>query len=123
MREIKDTKESCRVLFRVEGDSLVATVVGEVDHHNSKKIRGQIDERTALIRPRELVLDLSRVGFMDSSGLGLILGRFSTASDLGITFRVCDPTEQTRKILDLAGMERIVRITYSKKEKREEQAV
>ncbi len=116
-------KEGCKVIFKTEDGVMTATVCGEVDHHNSKRIRGQIDEKVVLGRPRELILDLSRVSFMDSSGLGLILGRFSKASDLGIGFRVCDPTEPTKKILDLAGMERFVKITYGARQQREGKAV
>ena len=61
-------------------------------------------------RPDELILDLSRVSFMDSSGLGLILGRYTKAVELGILFKVQNPTPQIRRILDLAGTERLIKI-------------
>ena len=113
-----------KVIFRTDGDGLVATVCGEVDHHNSRAIRAMIDDRLFIERPRELVLDLSRVSFMDSSGLGLILGRYSKASELGVSFRISNPTEQTKKILDLAGVERIVRVSSDvPRGRKEEKAV
>ena len=72
-----------------------------------------------IARPDELVLDLSQVCFMDSSGLGLILGRYSKATELGIGFRVVNPSAEIRRILDLAGTERLIIIdnTYRKGEK------
>jgi len=117
-------KEICKVTFGTENDRLIALISGEVDHHNAKKIRAVIDGKMMSARPSALVLDLSEVTFMDSSGLGLILGRFSKSSDLGIPFSVSNPTRAVEKILDLAGMERIIRITRDKiPAEREEKAV
>ncbi|MBQ6262466.1 MAG: anti-sigma factor antagonist [Clostridia bacterium] len=117
-------RETCKVTFGVNGGRLTALIKGEIDHHNAKKIRAEIDAEIMKSRPAALVLDLSEVTFMDSSGLGLILGRYSKASDLGIAFSVSNPTGPTQKILDLAGMERIIRITRDKVcDKREEKAV
>ncbi len=117
-------KEICKVTFRTEEDRLTAVICGEVDHHNSRKIRTEIDAKMMSARPAAFVLDLSEVSFMDSSGLGLILGRFSKASDLGIPFSLSNPTGPTQKILDLAGMDRMIRITRDRvRDKREEKAV
>ena len=70
------------------GKSLTIYLEGDIDHHNARTVRSKIDTKLYIQRPEELVLDLSRVNFMDSSGLGLILGRFTKASDLGIGFNV-----------------------------------
>lgn len=89
---------------------LTAYVKGEIDHHNAKAARRRIDRELESSRPRELILDLSGVNFMDSSGLGLILGRYTKAKDLGISFAVQKPTAATMKILTLAGGERMIKI-------------
>ncbi len=96
--------------------SLTVYLEGDIDHHSAQTIRSRIDTRLFLARPRELVLDLSRVSFMDSAGLGLILGRFTKASELGVAFRLINPNRHILKILDLAGMERLVPITYTSTE-------
>ncbi len=117
-------KEECKVIFRTSGDVLTAAITGEVDHHGARRIRTKIDEEVMTERPRGLVLDLSRVSFMDSSGIGLILGRFSKASEMGMSFAVSNPSDGTKKILDLAGMDRIVRIVCGKyRDERGEKAV
>lgn len=89
---------------------LTAFISGDIDHHNAKAARRRIDRETESCRPRQLILDLSGVNFMDSSGLGLILGRLTKARDLGIVFAVKSPTDATMKILNLAGGERLIKI-------------
>ncbi len=98
------------VKVTVENGVMTALVTGEIDHHNAGKARRTIDRELESHRPTELRLDLSGVSFMDSSGLGLILGRYTKASDLGVSFCVVHPTEATMKILDLAGGERLIKI-------------
>lgn len=92
------------------GRSLTIFLEGDIDHHNARMIRSRIDTKVYIQRPEELVLDLSRVTFMDSSGLGLILGRYTKTVELGILFKVQNPTPQIKRILDLAGTERLIKI-------------
>lgn len=90
--------------------TLCAYISGEIDHHNAKAARRRIDREMESCRPQRLVLDLSGVNFMDSSGLGLILGRLTKARDLGVDFAVSNPTDATMKIINLAGGERLIKI-------------
>ena len=92
------------------GKCLTVYLEGDIDHHNARIVRSKMDTKLYIQRPGELVLDLSRVNFMDSSGLGLILGRYTKAVELGILFKVANPSPQIRKILDLAGTERLIKI-------------
>lgn len=64
-------------------DTLIAVLRGSVDHHTVKKVREEIDCAIAHYCPKETVLDLQKVEFMDSSGLGLILGRYARLHDTG----------------------------------------
>ena len=93
-----------------ENGVLTAYIRGEIDHHNAKNARRRIDRELEGNRPAELVLDLSGVSFMDSSGLGLILGRYTKAKELGVNFSVQNPTPATMKIISLAGGERMINI-------------
>ncbi len=92
------------------GRSLTVYIEGDIDHHNARAVRSRIDTKIYIQRPDELIIDLSRVSFMDSSGLGLILGRYTKATELGIVFKVANPTPQIKRILDLAGTERLIKI-------------
>jgi stage II sporulation protein AA (anti-sigma F factor antagonist) len=96
------------------GSILSIRIRGEIDHHTAAAIRQGIDATLFEKRPQTLILDLSAVGFMDSSGLGLIMGRYSVMKELGGDMTVWNPSPETRTILTLAGMERLVRIEYPK---------
>ena len=92
-------------------------LVGEIDHHSAAILRHEIDEALMKNRPNLLYVDLSGVDFMDSSGLGLIMGRYSLMKKLGGETVVLNPSPRAKKILTLAGMEKVIRI-----EKREVKA-
>jgi stage II sporulation protein AA (anti-sigma F factor antagonist) len=91
---------------------------GEIDHHGAATLRGDIDSLIYEKRQQRLLLDLSGVGFMDSSGLGLIMGRYSLVGELGGSMAILDPTEPIVKILNLAGIKRIIAIEKTKEAKK-----
>ena len=76
---------------------LEVAINGEIDHHNARAFRSQIDEKLYLYRPKKVNLDVSGVSFMDSSGLGLILGRFTLARELGGELRIVNPKSICRE--------------------------
>lgn len=93
-----------------ENNILRIQIKGDIDHHSAKKIREEIDKKILLKKPMVVILDLSVVDFMDSSGLGLILGRYSITSEIGAKLVLRNPTRRIKKILELAGIERIMEI-------------
>ncbi len=92
------------------GSLLTVKISGEIDHHSARVLRQKIDEALYYYRSREVALDLSNVAFMDSSGLGLILGRFTLARELGGELRVINPSESVSRVLELAGTGRLIKI-------------
>ena len=92
------------------GEQMLVRVRGEIDHHTAADIRNSIDSALFEKRPRRLILDMSAVTFMDSSGLGLIMGRLSVIRQLGGELVVQDPSDAISRIITLAGMERTVNI-------------
>lgn len=95
------------------GTVLKIKLRGEIDHHSAVALRSAIDDMIRSKRPCELVIDMSAVDFMDSSGLGLIMGRYNTMKEIGGGVTVADPNPATEKIMNLAGLERIIKITRS----------
>ena len=66
--------------IELKGGAMTASMRGELDHHTAGEMREQIDSTAKKVRPQKLILDFKEVPFMDSSGIGLILGRVRTAA-------------------------------------------
>ena len=109
-----------RVEYETHGDALVIRFSGEIDHHSAVDVRTGIDEKLMVERPPKVFLELSGVDFMDSSGLGLIMGRFALVHRYGGKLAVLDPAPAVQKILSLAGMERMIPIRFTTKNQKKE---
>lgn len=95
------------VIFNEEKCSLTACIQSDVDHHSARLMREEIDTKLFENKPRILVLDLSKVEFMDSSGLGLILGRAEKAAALNTEVQIKGASPTIMKLIKLSGLERI----------------
>lgn len=89
---------------------VTAFLEGEIDHHTAVSLRLEIDEAVQLNKPKTLKLDFSDVTFMDSSGIGLVMGRVRTVQPLGGKVIVSNLSPQVYKIMQLAGIEKIAKI-------------
>ena len=104
-----------------DSESGIATVKlkGEIDHHSASVLRRELDGLICRVRPKTLRLDLSGVDFMDSSGLGLIVGRLVTAKEVGASMTLTGVDARTMKIFEMAGLERMRGLAiHGKEEKR-----
>ena len=88
-------------------ENMTAYLMGEIDHHSAKAIREEIDETAGRAHPEELILDFKDVTFMDSSGIGLVMGRYALMQELGGTLRVTGQSAHIRKVMKLAGLDRL----------------
>jgi len=98
------------IISNVNGGVLYVKLAGDIDHHSAKSVRDSVDDLIRKNNPAELELDLSAVEFMDSSGLGLVLGRYKKQSDMGGKMKIVNPTKRVMQILQLAGVEKIIKI-------------
>jgi len=90
--------------------SLLLKITEEIDHHVVEKIRRKADLEIEKHIPRKVVFDFSNVTFMDSAGIGLILGRYKKAVSLGGSLEVTNATETVNKILIMSGINKIINI-------------
>ena len=86
---------------------------GEIDHHSAAEIREGLDKMIAVSRPKVMVLELSGIDFMDSSGLGLVLGRYRRLNEMGSQMVIKNPGARTEKILAMAGVDKLIKIIRS----------
>ena len=93
-----------------ENEILNCQLEGEIDHHSALPIRLEIDDRIECCRPKLTILDFSDVTFMDSSGIGLVMGRYKLLSEFGGTLDVVGLSSNSYKVMRLAGLDRIANI-------------
>ncbi len=96
--------------IRIEhiGTTLVVKPEGELDHHSAKDVREMIDREIELRKIKNLVLDFNKVSFMDSSGIGVIAGRYKIINSLGGKTMVIRANQQVDKILEISGLKKIL---------------
>lgn len=105
-----------RILSKTQGDTLHLAILGEIDHHCAASLREEMDDAILAAMPKTIELDLATVDFMDSSGLGVIMGRKATADRVNAEFFLVNPTARIARILELAGLGKVVSILYENNE-------
>ena len=91
-----------------EEKRVTAYLIGEIDHHGAGSLREEIDGMLERIRPDTLILDFRDVTFMDSSGIGLIMGRYKKVMFLGGKAAVSHVGEMVNRIFGLSGLYKII---------------
>lgn len=95
------------VIIESEGSSVTAKLTCEIDHHTAKIIREQTDRYLLEKRPKILTLDFSGVNFMDSSGIGLIIGRVDKAGEMGAEVRIVGLSGTLMRLVRMSGVEKL----------------
>jgi stage II sporulation protein AA (anti-sigma F factor antagonist) len=95
---------------------LVAVLTGELDHHSAETVRGALDLELEVHHDTWLILDLGGLTFMDSSGLGVILGRYRKIRSLGGEMAIVNIPHPLEKVVQIAGLQKIMHIYHSSNE-------
>ena len=91
-----------------DGRELTALLSGDIDHHAAREIRVLIDGGIEKLRPSRLILDFRRVKFMDSSGIGLIMGRCRQMQLIGGVVSLSNVPQTLERIIALSGVRSLV---------------
>ena len=98
------------IKFKKINNNLVVYPIGEIDHHTAEKLRLAIDSRFEKLSAKNIIVDFKGVSFMDSSGIGMIIGRYKYAYSQGGKIVVAGVSDTMRKIFTLSGLGRIIKI-------------
>lgn len=90
---------------------LILKLTEEIDECTAQNIRRKADYEIEKYMPRKVVFDFNSVSFMDSAGIGLIIGRYRIVNMLGGTIEIANVTDSIKKVLELSGLLKIVKIT------------
>lgn len=92
--------------------TLTAAITGEIDHHTSRWLRMDIDTAINDNNPKLLRLDFKDVTFMDSSGVGLVMGRYKIMKELGGKVELINMPEYIERVMSLAGMDKLLGVKF-----------
>ena len=96
--------------FDREDKQLVVEITEEIDHHAAEKIRRKVDNEITRYMPRKTIFDFSRVSFMDSAGIGMLIGRYKMMKLIGGSLEIVNISETVKRILEMSGINKIIPI-------------
>ena len=105
--------------YSKEGKVLTFKLTEEIDQHTADKIRRKVDDDIERFSPRKVIFDFSDILFMDSSGIGMVLGRYKLVKLLGGQFEIINVKKRLKRIFDMSGVSRIIPIQMDEEENNE----
>jgi len=96
--------------FENKDDKLVVYMVGELDHHSAEEVRNKIDGRLDRENIVKLVMDFSGVTFMDSSGIGVVIGRYRKLNIKKGSVCIAKVRDSVKRVFELSGMFKIIKL-------------
>ena len=94
--------------FYDEDKTIVFKITDEIDEHSVQKLRRKFDYEIERYLPKKIIFDFDSVSFMDSAGIGLIIGRYKFAKMLGANLELCNLTGTVRKIFEMSGILKLI---------------
>lgn len=107
---------SIQIDLKTHSDVLIIRLVGELDHHTADQVRNQVETKIESEGIRHILLNLEELSFMDSSGLGVILGRYKQITQLGGKMIICAISPSIYRLFELSGMFKILKIVDSEEQ-------
>ena len=99
--QVKYIKEDKQLIFKIDE---------EIDHHSSEKIRKRADYEIQVHIPKKLIFDFENVTFMDSSGIGMLIGRYKLVSMFGGKTSIVNVSTAIKKVLEMSGVLKLIPI-------------
>jgi len=99
-----------QIKFSNKGNILIIKLNGELDHHASDYVRRKIDNEMIKPTSKNIIFDLSNLSFMDSSGIGIIMGRYKTVTKINGKAMIACSNAQIVKLLEMSGIQKIIPI-------------
>lgn len=109
-----------------ENKILTLIITEEIDQHTADNIRRKLDNEIEIYNCKKVIFDFTNITFMDSSGIGMVLGRYKLVKMLGGEFELINVNRRLKKIFDMSGVSRIIKINNESliaKEENNEEAI
>lgn len=97
-------------VFFERDKTLLIEITEEIDHHVADRLRRKIDDDITRYMPRKIIFDFNKVSFMDSAGIGMIIGRYKMMNMIGGVTQMKNVKTSIRKIFEMSGVSKIIPI-------------
>lgn len=97
-----------KLKFIKRNRTLVVQMTGEIDHHTCEVLRSEVDHALERMGGKNIVFKMGGVSFMDSSGIGVIIGRYKNIQSLGGRIAVAEANERLEQIFQLSGLKGLI---------------
>ena len=104
------------VFYDNDNRLLKLQITEEIDHYKAEKVRNRADFEIQKYMPKKIIMDFEKVEFMDSAGIGMLIGRYKTAQIAGSTLNISNVKPSIRKVLEISGVLKIIPIIEEKEE-------
>lgn len=104
-----------KIDFSNEDKLLTFKLTEDIDQHTVEKVRRKMDNEIERYIPRKVVFDFSDISFMDSAGIGMVLGRYKLTKMLDGNLEIVNVNKSMKKIFDMSGVSRIITIVEGEK--------
>lgn len=93
-----------QIRSKVNNGTLYVVLVGELDHHSATHTRMSLDDIFSAGDFSQIIIDLSELDFMDSTGIGVLIGRYKKMKNRNIPIYVCNPSRHAERIFKMTGL-------------------
>lgn len=99
-----------KVEYIKEDKLLILKITEEIDHHSCEKIKKRADYEIEVHIPKKVIFDFNNVNFMDSSGIGMIIGRYKLVSMFGGKTSLINVKPTIKKVFEMSGILKLIPI-------------
>ncbi len=92
----------------IRNKTLIVTLRGELDHHSASGVKELVEELIRNRDPKNLIFDFHDLSFMDSSGIGMLVGRYKMISAMGGSVMICGASRTVDRLLTMSGIKKII---------------
>ena len=97
------------IICVAENRNLIVKISGELDQHTAESVRLRVDKEFLRMNTKNIIFDFGDVTFMDSSGIGMLIGRYKSAEKLGGQIFVVNIKNDINRIFSISGLSRLIR--------------
>ena len=99
-----------QIIFQTKEKTLIVKLIGELDHHVAGGVKDRIDKKITSSAAENLILDFSALSFMDSSGIGVVIGRYKLIKSIGGKTVIVSNAKSIDRLLNIAGIKKIISV-------------